>query len=219
MARRIRQACCQPVPIIDYVSPSVWAWRSGTALRKCVLMSTMYSPCCRSSRRSHQAALEGPDCTYVGHPLIEKTRLDASGLNPDDLATSAWPDRVICPVLVVLPGSRSQRGQERLMAPFTVETLDAGDQRQSDQSEVVIPVVELGAPRLVEEADGQRLAGAARIPRRGRRWRSIRPSGLPARPWPTSGTVTLELWRWLGTPMVVAYKLEQNGLQPSSALF
>src|SRR5271155_2655925 len=69
VARRVR-ARDATIPIIDYVSPSVWAWRSSRAraMRTYVdhvLALLPFEP--ESYRRLH-----GPPCTYVGHPLIEQ---------------------------------------------------------------------------------------------------------------------------------------------------
>ena len=72
VARRVRKAL-PALPIVDYVSPSVWAWRPGRAKAMrayvdCVLALLPFEP--EAYRR-----LKGPACVYVGHPLIE--RLDA----------------------------------------------------------------------------------------------------------------------------------------------
>ena len=71
IARRVRAA--QPkIPIVEYVSPSVWAWRPGRArvMRHYIdhiLALLPFEP--EVHRR-----LGGPPCTYVGHPLIEQVR-------------------------------------------------------------------------------------------------------------------------------------------------
>ena len=67
VARRVR-AALPKLPIVDYVSPSVWAWRPGRAraMRSyvdCVLALLPFEP--EAYRR-----LKGPCCVYVGHPLI-----------------------------------------------------------------------------------------------------------------------------------------------------
>src|SRR6202021_2742805 len=69
VARRVR-AAAPAIPIIDYVSPTVWAWRPGRAraLRgyvDCVLALLPFEPA------AHER-LGGPRCVYVGHPLIER---------------------------------------------------------------------------------------------------------------------------------------------------
>ena len=58
------------IPIVNYVSPSVWAWRPGRARKMRayvdhVLALKPFEP--EAHRR-----LGGPACTYVGHPLIER---------------------------------------------------------------------------------------------------------------------------------------------------
>src|ERR1700742_4081600 len=69
VARRVR-ARAPSIPIIDYVSPTVWAWRSGRARAMrayvdCVLAILPFEPA------AHQR-LGGPPCVYVGHPLVER---------------------------------------------------------------------------------------------------------------------------------------------------
>src|SRR5215470_1079340 len=101
IAKRVRRR--RPaIPIINYVSPSVWAWRPGRArkMRRYVdhvLALLPFEP------EAH-ARLGGPPTTYVGHPLIE--RLDwIRDLDPEPLAERLQLDRRR-PVVVVLPGSR-----------------------------------------------------------------------------------------------------------------
>src|SRR4029077_10697119 len=69
VAKRVRAADAK-IPIVDYVSPSVWAWRSGRARAMLnyvdhVLALLPFEP--EAYRR-----LRGPPCTYVGHPLTEQ---------------------------------------------------------------------------------------------------------------------------------------------------
>ncbi len=195
IARRIRKR--RPdLPIIDYVSPSVWAWRPGRARKMRayvdhVLALLPFEPA------AHER-LGGPACTYVGHPLIE--RLEAMrAVNAEPLVRQLGLD-VSRPVLVVLPGSRaSEIG--RLIGPFgdTLKQLMAGGLNP----QVIIPVVasararvEKGVqrwplkPHLVEGDDAKfasfKLATAA----------------LAA-----SGTVTLEL-ALARVPAVVAYRVD-----------
>src|SRR6202166_4311215 len=97
VARRVR-ARDPSIPIVDYVSPSVWAWRPGRARAMCryvdhVLALLPFEP--EEYRR-----LRGPPCSYVGHPLTEP--IGTLRPNADEQKRrDAQP-----PVLLVLPGSR-----------------------------------------------------------------------------------------------------------------
>jgi len=69
VARRVRSRD-QSIPIIDYVSPTVWAWRPGRARAMVsyidhVMALLPFEP--EAYRR-----LRGPPCTYIGHPLIDQ---------------------------------------------------------------------------------------------------------------------------------------------------
>src|ERR1700720_3609294 len=97
VARRVR-ARDPSIPIIDYVSPSVWAWRPGRArtMRAYVdhvLALLPFEP--EEYRR-----LRGPPCSYVGHPLTEQLG------SPRPRADEQKRRDEAPPVLLVLPGSR-----------------------------------------------------------------------------------------------------------------
>ena len=84
VARRVR-AKDPRLPIVNYVSPSVWAWRPGRAramLRYVdhVLALLPFEP--EAYRR-----LRGPPCSYVGHPLTEQ--LSALRPNADEAVRRA----------------------------------------------------------------------------------------------------------------------------------
>ncbi len=79
VARRVR-ATLPDLPVVDYVSPTVWAWRPGRAKAMrayvdCVLALLPFEP-------AAHARLGGPRCVYVGHPLIE--RLDELRPNAEE---------------------------------------------------------------------------------------------------------------------------------------
>ena len=71
VARRVR-ARDPSIPIVDYVSPTVWAWRPGRARAMRPYVDQCWR-CCRSSRRRIER-LGGPPCIYVGHPLTRAAR-------------------------------------------------------------------------------------------------------------------------------------------------
>src|SRR3954451_9614592 len=97
VARRVRKLA-PDIPIINYAPPSVWAWRPwrARAMRRYVdeiLAILPFEP-------AAFARLNGPPCTYVGHPLAERIAdLRPSTAEP---RPSAGP-----PLVLVLPGSRS----------------------------------------------------------------------------------------------------------------
>jgi lipid-A-disaccharide synthase len=200
IAKRIRRR--RPsIPIVDYVSPSVWAWRPGRARRMRayvdhVLALLPFEP--EAHRR-----LGGPPCTYVGHPLAERRHWFA-GLDPAPLAARLGLDPAK-PVLVVLPGSRRSE-VTRLMAPFgeTLRRLEA----HGPALEVVLPAVasvrrEIEAalaawPRPVHLVEGEE--------------DKVRAFKLARAALAASGTVTLEL-ALAGAPMVVAYRVDALAAQ------
>jgi len=190
VARRVRAKAPQ-IPIVDYVCPSVWAWRPGRAKAMRgyvdhVLALLPFEP--DALRR-----LGGPPATYVGHPLIEE--LDA--LRPSAAEASrrmSEPPRV-----VALPGSRST--ELRRLAPVFGEALGKA-QKQVDAIEVIVPTV----PRLealVKAAvetwplPAKVVTGAAE---KQAAFRTARAALTK------SGTSTLEL-ALAGVPMVAAYKV------------
>jgi lipid-A-disaccharide synthase len=179
------------LPIINYVSPSVWAWRPGRAARMVsyvdhVLALLPFEP-------AVHARLGGPPCTYVGHPLIERLH----ELRGEREERAALGD---APVLLVLPGSRRSE-ISRLMEPFGEAVRLIAAERPGVQ--VMLPAV----PHLQLE-----------IQARASRW-PVKPEiivGEAAKfaafrrahaALAASGTVTLELGL-ASVPAVVAYRLD-----------
>ncbi len=190
IARRVR-AADPGIPIVEYVSPSVWAWRPGRArvMRAYIdhiLALLPFEP--EVHRR-----LGGPPCTYVGHPLAAQVH----DLRPN--AEEARRRLAAPPVLLLLPGSRTSEIQ-RLLGIFA-DTV-ARVRERIGALEVVVPTVPhlvaaIGAatvqwpvrPRIVVETADKH--AALRVAR----------AALAK-----SGTVTLEL-ALAGVPMVAAYKV------------
>ncbi|HMJ31365.1 MAG TPA: lipid-A-disaccharide synthase [Xanthobacteraceae bacterium] len=190
VARRVRRIAPH-IPIVDYVCPSVWAWRPGRARAMRgyidhVLALLPFEP-------AAMKRLGGPPCTFVGHPLSEK--VGALRPNPEE-ARRRLSDP---PVLLVLPGSRS--GEIRRMAGVFGDAVALLAER-AGPLEVVVPAI----PRL---ADAVRVATATwRVPVRivtapdekDAAFRTARAA------LSKSGTSTLEL-AVAGVPMAAAYKV------------
>jgi len=195
IAKRIRRKC-PDIPIIDYVSPSIWAWRPGRARKMRpyvdhVLALLPFEP-------DAHARLGGPPCSYVGHPLVERDGWIRS-LDAQALAQRLGLDRSR-PVLVVLPGSRASEVR-RLMAPFgeTIARLSAS----GAAPEVIIPAVSSVREEIETSLESWPLR-AHIVEGAEDKFRAFR---LADAALAASGTVTLEL-ALAGTPMVVAYKVD-----------
>lgn len=189
VGRKIRQL--KPdIPIVFYVSPSVWAWRPGRAaeMRPYVdhlLALLPFEP-------EVHSRLSGPPTTYVGHPIIERL----SDLRPSP-AERARRDQPPKPILV-LPGSRG--GEIDRLMPLFGEVI-ARTEASHGPFEWLLPAVPHHRDRV--------LAAMADWP--------VRPKLLDGEPakfaafrrahaaLACSGTVTLEL-AVAGIPQVVAYR-------------
>jgi lipid-A-disaccharide synthase len=190
VARRVR-AASPDIPIIDYVSPSVWAWRPGRAraMRAYidhVLALLPFEP-------AAHAKLGGPPCDFVGHPLAS----DVERLRPS--AREAERRAASPPLVLVLPGSRT--GEIRRHLSLFGEATALLTQR-CGPIEAVLPTT----PHLEERV---RAATADwPIPPRvvveaENKWAAFRQARAALA---ASGTVTLEL-ALAGVPTVVAYRV------------
>lgn len=189
VAARVRRQA-PDIPIVKYVSPTVWAWRPGRAkaMRPSIdrlLALLPFEPAVHEK-------LGGPPTTYVGHPLLERL----SELRPSD------EERVrresVPPRLVVLPGSRRSE-IERLGEVFGAAL---GRVAAGREVEIILPTL----PRRLEQVS----AIVARWPVTVRivtdeaeKYAAFRTARVALA---ASGTVTLEL-ALAGVPTVAAYKV------------
>ena len=187
------------VPIIDYVSPSVWAWRPGRAKRMTayidhVLALLPFEP-------DAHARLGGPACTYVGHSLAERID-DIRSINTSDLAARLGIDPAL-QVLTVLPGSRPSE-VSRLLPIFgeSLTMLVA----QLGPLNVIIPAV-ASVREMIEEGIKDWPVKPHIVEGEGDKYASF---ALSDAALAASGTVTLEL-AITGTPMVVGYRIDALG--------
>src|SRR3984957_14375475 len=189
VARRVR-ARDPSIPIVDYVSPSVWAWRPGRARAMCryvdhVLALLPFEP--EEYRR-----LRGPPCSYVGHPLTGQVGVLRPGVDEQRRRDKH------APVLLVLPGSR--RSEIRHHMAIFGETLGRL-QAEGMSFELVLPTM----PHLLE-AVREGIKSWPVQPRIVIGEQEKRAAFRIARAaLAKSGTVTLEL-ALAGVPMVTAYR-------------
>jgi lipid-A-disaccharide synthase len=190
VARRVRRLAPK-IPILDYVSPSIWAWRPGRAraMRAYVDQVLAILP----FEPAVHIKLGGPPCLYVGHPLIERI----AELRPN--AEEARRRRENPPVILVLPGSRASE-IKHLLGTFGAAIAQIAG--RTGPMELVLPTV----PHLVAQVRAG-VAAWAVAPRivvePAEKWAAFRRARAALA---ASGTVTLEL-ALAGIPTVAAYRM------------
>ncbi len=190
VARRVR-AAAPAIPIIDYVSPSVWAWRPGRAraMRAYVdhvLALLPFEP-------AAHLRLGGPPCTFVGHPLAS----EVDRLRPG--ARDAERRRANPPLVLILPGSRSGEIKRHLSVFGRAAALAA---KRCGPIEAVLPTTPYLAER-VRAATADWPAPVRVVVEAEDKWAAFRQARAALA---ASGTVTLEL-ALAGAPTVVAYRV------------
>ena len=190
VAKRVRRHA-PDIPIIDYVCPSVWAWRPWRArsMRRYidhVLALLPFEP-------PLLAKLGGPSATYVGHPLSERV----GALRPsaeEALRRSSGP-----PLVLLMPGSRP--GELKRMLPLFERVAEILSVR-IEAGEFVMPAVEAYAEHV------SRSVAKWKVPIRvvsvaNEKDAAFRTARLAV---VKSGTGTLEL-ALAGVPMVATYRV------------
>ena len=138
VARKVR-AADPAIPIINYVCPSVWAWRPGRAKAMSdyidhVLAILPFEPRVLTE-------LGGPSATYVGHRLAQDPRILDAASNQSEMEALRRPGGR--KTILVLPGSRN--GEVRRHAAIFGDALKVLKQRGMDM-EVLLPVTDHVAP-------------------------------------------------------------------------
>lgn len=200
VAKKIRRARPE-IPIVDYVSPSVWAWRPWRARKMRayvdeVLALLPFEP-------SVHERLGGPPCTYVGHPLAER-RPWIAALDPEPLARQLRLEPGRQPLLV-LPGSR-RSVISRLWAPFSATLWEL--HARGHRLDLIVPTVESSRDLVVERMKGWPPFPVHLVEHEVDKFRAFK---LARAALVASGTATLEL-ALAGCPMVVAYKVDRLAL-------
>ncbi len=174
------------IPIVYYISPQVWAWRSNRVklIRRLVTKMIVIFPFEQAFYQSH-----GVDVEWVGHPLIESVKPTQSkeafcqrhALNPAK------------PIIGLLPGSRESE-VERLLAVM----LEAAQQIRAHKpdAQFVLPL----ASSLENSTLFQSLPSCVHLVRQ-QTYEAINAADLVVT---ASGTVTVET-AILETPMIITY--------------
>ena len=189
VARAVRRRLPH-MPIVKYVSPSVWVWRSGRAraMREWIDLVLALLPFEPEVHRR----LGGPRCIYVGHPLLARL-----GELRDASTQKSAPSGP--PLVLVLPGSRQH--EIRRLGSIFGDALEQAAARYGPL-EVALPTL----PHLVDEIAAATVRWRQRpriIVDEAEKYAAFRRARAALA---ASGTVTLEL-ALAGVPHVVAYRL------------
>lgn len=190
VAQRVRKALPE-LPVVAYVSPTVWAWRPGRARRMASFVDHLLA--ILPFEPDIHARLGGPPTTYVGHPLVDRPDLLLPAPGERPLITSgARPD------LLLLPGSR---GGEIARCLPDLAGVDAELRRRGLDFRAVIPAVARHEGRIRDQVSSWPVPPLV-VSGEAAKFAAFRAAHAAVA---VSGTVSLEL-ALAGVPTVVLYR-------------
>lgn len=201
VAKAVHEALPQ-TPIINYVCPTVWAWKPDRAVKMSAYIDHVLSVF--PFEAEIVAQLGGPPVTYVGHRLTNDAGLLSASARQKNLnakrASLRIGEQFDKPVCLVLPGSRA--GELKRLLPSLQQTVQELAGRCPD-TRFVIPTL----PRLEAE-----VRAACRdwpceieiVSGESAKWAAFSTADVAVA---ASGTVLLEL-ALTGIPCVSVYKLD-----------
>ncbi len=180
------------IPLIHYVAPTVWAWRSGRVKKFARYLDHLMVVLPFEPPLFERAGL---GCTFVGHSVLESGAADGDGPGFRARHDIAPGDTLLC----VLPGSR--RGEiKRLLPPFG-DALSLLARRIPGLHAVLPAVSQL--TEQVSRASAQWPLPVTVTSGAAEKFDAMAASDAAMA---ASGTVTLEL-ALAGVPTVVAYRI------------
>jgi lipid-A-disaccharide synthase len=179
------------IPVLYYISPQIWAWRSGRIqkiVRRVNKMAVIFS----FEKTIFEKA--GVDVEFVSHPLLDVLSWGEAGSAEADFLEVS--DRH--PVIVLLPGSRAREVQTLL--PEMIRAAERICRRKPEAQFIVAAAPTVEATQIDKMIPGG-LKNFKVI--RGKTYEAIRVADLVI---VASGTATLET-AILGKPMVILYQV------------
>jgi lipid-A-disaccharide synthase len=178
------------IPVFYFVSPQVWAWRTGRVrqIKRYVRKMIVIFPFEQEFYKKH-----GVEVTYVGHPLAY---VPAPQISREDFARQNQLDAQK-PWIALLPGSRKK--EVRLNLPRILAAVRLLDQ-QGNNFEYVLPVASTLSREWIERALA---ASPVKIKLAGQAASTLAHARAAV---VASGTATVEA-ALAGTPFVVVYRL------------
>lgn len=179
------------IPVLYYISPQIWAWRTGRVKKIARLVDRMavILPFEQEFYRKH-----GVQVDFVGHPLLESIGKQSDGEDGDTASSSSDTVKV-----GVMPGSRKKELAALLPVFFETCRLLAARQANLEFYLFLAPGVKSAA---LQSQIPEELKALFRIIDKDR-YAFMRQCAAVI---VASGTATLEL-ALLNTPMVVAYRM------------
>lgn len=179
------------IPVLYYISPQIWAWRTGRVKKIARLVDRMavILPFEQEFYRQH-----GMQVDFVGHPLVDSIKLHGNGQQAGTDTLSSGPIR-----LGIMPGSR-RKELDALLAVF----FDACKRLTARHAiDAVYLFCAPGVnPSAIQSRIPEDLKQRVQVIERDRYDFMRRCTAVLV----ASGTATLEL-ALLNTPMVVAYRM------------
>jgi lipid-A-disaccharide synthase len=177
------------VPVLYYISPQVWAWRSGRVskiaryVNKMAVIFPFEIPIYQKT---------GMEVEFVGHPLLDILGTSAQGRSPLDEEFKGDP------LIALLPGSREKEIQSLL--PEMVQAADILTRAKPGAKFILPAAPTVDAEDLRENIHSQ---SATITVVEGQTYAAIRAADLVI---VASGTATLET-AIMGKPMVIIYRV------------
>jgi lipid-A-disaccharide synthase len=179
------------VPVVYYVSPTIWAWRQGRARKIAKVVDRML---CILPFEERFYEGTGVSARFVGHPLAERPPPEAPARYREELGLPAARTTV-----ALVPGSRPS--ELKRIFPAMLEAAERIRAVRPD-AQFVVPI----APTLAREQLARYLAAHRTVEVKLVDGRTEEVVGASDAALVKSGTSTLETALML-RPMVVVYKL------------
>lgn len=179
------------IPVLYYIAPQVWAWRSGRIrlLRDRVTHLGVIFP--------FEAAVfnqAGVPASFVGHPLVDRMAAVQQDLRPKELAEELGID-LSRPLLALLPGSRRNE-------------IDANVGRMAETAKLLMAAHPRLQVRLLVAPGAEAVSPANQELLQPIHGRTHEVMAIATALLAAPGTVTVEA-ALLGTPMVVTHELNR----------
>lgn len=192
VAKKVREAL-PDLPIVNYVCPTVWAWKPERAEKMRAYVNHVLS--ILPFEAEEVARLNGPPLTYIGHRLVENVQLKSARLSQKKRRLNKQEK-----TFLLLPGSRNSE-ITRLLTPMRDAAAELAT--QYPKAKFIIPTLERFRERLIKETKNWPLSVEITTGET-RKWEAFAQADAALA---ASGTILLEL-ALAGVPCISIYKTD-----------